>query len=158
MNRVRISELNSALKTAIFFFCLYCTFGPFVNLGYHISKKGIGVENVKKYYIGSEEEMIPGQSLVSILEVIHFHTWAQASAIFILSAIFSISSFRYKSIFILLTFLFSIGHIFLPYFVRFIHPNFSYFLFITTFGLSFNMIFMSLRIIMELFPRKNISD
>jgi len=157
MREIRIRNLNPPLKTAIFFFCLYCTFGPFINLGYHISKKGIGVENVKKYYIGSEDEMLPGQSLVSIFEVMHFHTWAQSSAIFILSAIFSISSFRYKSFIIGLTFIFSIGHIFLPSFVRFVHPNFSYPLFITTFGLSFNTILMALWIIKDVFSRR-ISD
>lgn len=154
MNKVSLKDLSPPLKTAIFFFCLYCLFGPFVNLAYHISKKGVGVENVKKYYLGSEEEMIPGQSLVSIFEVMHFHTWAQVSAIFILSAIFSISSFKHKSLMISLTFVFSLGHIFLPYFVRFVHPNFSYILFITTVGLSFCIISTALWIIKDLFWTK----
>ncbi|MCS7214277.1 MAG: hypothetical protein NZ927_08700 [Candidatus Calescibacterium sp.] len=152
--RITIKDLHKEIKIAIFFFCLYCLFGPFVNFGYHVSKKGVGVENVQKYYLGSEEEMIPPQSEVSIFEVMHFHTWSQASAIFILSAIFSISSFKYKTLVIASIFIFSLGHIFLPSFVRFINPNFAYLLFLDTVALSVCTIFMALWIIKDLFSKR----
>lgn len=151
-----LKELPKHFKFAIFFFCIYCIFGQFVNLGYHVSKKGVGPQSVIGYYFGDPQEGIPPQSAASFFEVMHFHTWAQASVIFILSTIFSLSSLRqsFKLFLITMTFVASAGHILLPSLVRFVNPKLVYILFIDTVVLSAGMILMSLYTLKDLFSPK----
>jgi hypothetical protein len=151
-----ICEFPFVMKLPIFFFALYGLFGPFVNLAYHISKKGIGFESTLKYYFGNLEEMIPPLSLVSFLEVMHFHTWSQAAVIFILTFLFSLTCFheKLKATIIILTFLSSFGHIFLPTLTRFVSEKFVYLLFLDTVLLSACIIFISLALIFEVVKKK----
>ncbi len=153
---ISLKQLPKPIKVTIFFFCIYCIFGQFISLGYHISKKGIGPQGVIKYYLGDPEEGIPPQSAVSFFEVMHFHTWAQASVIFILSIIFSLSSFsqKLKFLVIVVTFVASIGHIFLPSLVRFLEPKLVYILFVDTVILSAGMILMAGLSLKDLFLSK----
>jgi hypothetical protein len=152
----KIKDFPAELKLPVFFLSLYCIFGPFVNLAYHISKKGIGIENALRYYFGSEEEMIPPQSLVSFLEVMHFHTWAQLSVIFILSSLVALSSAGRKiKIFLILSlFISSIGHIFLPSLVRFVSQKLIYLLFLDTVFFSASIIFSAIILLKDVFSKK----
>lgn len=152
----RIKDFPAELKLPVFFFSLYCLFGPFVNLAYHISKKGVGIDNALRYYFGSEAEMIPPQSLVSFLEVMHFHTWAQASVIFILSSLLGFSSAgrKIKMFLILSLFVSSMGHIFLPSLMRFISAKLIYLLFLDTVFFSASIIFSSLILLKDVFSKK----
>ncbi len=147
----RICKFPFAVRLPILFFSLYGLFGPFVNLAYHISKKGSGFENTLKYYFGNPDEMIPPLGLVSFLEVMHFHTWSQAAVIFIFTFLFSLTCFheRLKTTIIVLTFLSSLGHIFLPTLTRFVSKKFVYLLFLDTVLLSACLIFISLTLIFE---------
>jgi hypothetical protein len=153
---VSICEFPFVLKLPILFFSLYGVFGPFVNLAYHISKKGVGFESTLKYYFGNPDEMIPPLGLVSFLEVMHFHTWSQAAVIFILTFLFSLTCFRekLKATVIILAFLSSLGHIFLPTLTRFVSRKFVYLLFLDTVLLSSCIIFISLTLIFEVVKRK----
>jgi hypothetical protein len=157
INKMRsICELPFVVKLPIFFFSLYGLFGPFVNLAYHISKKGVGFENTLKYYFGNPDEMIPPLGLVSFLEVMHFHTWSQAAVIFILTILFSLTCFheKLKAVVIVLTFISSLGHIFLPTLTRFVSKKFVYPLFLDTVLLSGCIIFISLSLIFEVVKRR----
>jgi len=151
-----ICEFPFVVKLPIFFFALYGLFGPFVNFAYHVSKKGVGFENTLKYYFGDPEGMLPPLSLVHFLEVMHFHTWSQASVIFILTFLFSITCLHknLKLLIIALTFLSSLGHIFLPTLTRFVSEKFVYILFLDTVLFSACIIFMSSILIFESLRKK----
>lgn len=150
-NFPKLKDFPKPAKIAVFFFSLYCIFGPFVNLGYHVSKVGVGFNTMLSYYMGSEEEMIPPKGASFFFEVMHFHTWSQSSILLILSLLFSLSSagYKLKLFFIPILFLSSFGHIFFPIMTRFVSKIFVYPLFIATLFLSASIILMALFILKD---------
>ena len=147
----KLSDLPAPFRLAIFFFCLYCIFGPFVSLAYHVSKVGVGFEAMQKHYFGVPEEYVPPKGPAFFFEVMHFHTWSQAVVLFVLASLFSFSSFKFKTPVILALFLSSLGHIFLPSATRFLSKAFIYPLFVSTVLLNSIVIFMSLWILYDVF-------
>lgn len=146
-----IRDFPLTLRIAVFFFSIYCLLGPFINFGYHATKIGVGFESMLSHYMGSEEDLIPPKSPVFFFEVMHFHVWSQAVVLFVLSAIFSLSSAGRKLKLLLISALFisSLGHISLPFATRFISPFFVYPLFVLTVSLSISIVVMSLIIIRD---------
>ena len=146
-----IRDFPLPLRVAVIFFSIYCLLGPFVNFGYHATKIGVGFRSMLSHYMGSEEDLIPPKSSVFFFEVMHFHVWSQAVVLFVLSAIFSLSSVgrKFKLLLIPTLFVSSVGHITLPFATRFISPFFVYPLFVVTLVLSISIIVMSLIIIKD---------
>ena len=159
MNNINLRKLDVEQKAAISFFCLYCIFGPFINFAYHSYKIGIGFDKMLKHYYGSAEELLPPQSLTSLLEIMHFHTWGQASVLLILTLVFSFVSLfssRVKVVIIITAFLSSMGHIFNPLLTRYVSNIFIYPLFLSTLLLSVLIIFVSSVVLIDIWKKDEI--
>jgi hypothetical protein len=119
---------NELLKVIVWCFLVYTLILWVTNAGLYFSKMGLTPSSVIDYYRGNEERYLQPRSLVGLLEVLHFHTFAMGILLLTLThlLLFVPVSMRVKAWGIATAFAAGLGGELAGWGVRFVHPLFAY--------------------------------
>jgi len=98
------------------------------NAGLYFSRMALTPSSVVSYYLGNEDQFLQPRSLLGMLEVLHFHSFAMGILLLTLThlLLFVPVSARIKAFGIGAAFAAGIGDELAGWGVRFIHPLFAY--------------------------------
>ncbi len=119
---------NHLLKTIVWCFLAYTLVLWLTNFGLYFAKMSLDPASVIDYYLGNEEKYLQPRSLVGLLEVLHFHSFAMGILLMTLThlVLFVPISMRTKAWGIALAFVSGIAGELSGWGVRFLHPGFAY--------------------------------
>jgi hypothetical protein len=119
---------NRLLKVIVWCFLTYTFILWVTNAGLYFSKMSLDPASVVDYYLGNEELYLQPRSLVGLLEVLHFHSFAMGILLLTLThlLLFVPISLRTKAIGIATAFFSGIAGELSGWGVRFVHPSFAY--------------------------------
>ena len=119
---------NHLLKIIVWCFLLYTLILWLTNAGLYFSKMSLNPSSVVDYYRGNERLYLQPRSLVGMLEVLHFHSFAMGILLLTLThlVLFVPLSMRTKAFGIAISFASGLGGELAGWGVRFIHPWFAY--------------------------------
>ena len=119
---------NSLLKVIVWCFLVYTLILWVTNAGLYFSKMSLAPSSVVEYYLGNEEKFLQPRSLIGLLEVLHFHSFAMGILLLTLThlMLFVPISMRVKAWGIALAFTAGLGGELAGWGVRFIHPIFAW--------------------------------
>ena len=119
---------NQLLKVIVWCFLGYTLILWVSNAGLYFSKMGLTPSSVVDYYLGNEERYMQPRSLLGLLEVLHFHSFAMGILLLTLThlLLFVPISMRVKAFGIATAFLSGIGDELAGWGVRFLHPAFAF--------------------------------
>jgi hypothetical protein len=131
---------NRLLKVIVSCFLAYTFILWVTNAGLYFSRMSLMPSSVIDYYLGIEDRFLQPRSLVGMLEVLHFHSFAMGILLLTLThlLLFVPLSGRVKAFGIAASFVAGIGDELAGWGVRFLHPSFAYakiFFFISLEGL-----------------------
>lgn len=119
---------NRLLKVIVWCFLVY-TFMLWVSsAGLFFAKMSLDPASVVDYYSGNEEKFMQPRSLLGLLEVLHFHSFAIGIMLLTLThlLLFVPLSMEIKAMGIGISFFAGIANELAGWGVRFIHPGFAY--------------------------------
>jgi hypothetical protein len=119
---------NRLLKVIVWCFLAYTMILWVTNAALYFSKMGLTPSSVVDYYRGNEERFLQPRSLVGLLEVLHFHSFAMGILLLTLThlLLFVPISMRVKAWGIATAFVAGIGGELSGWAVRFVHPWFAF--------------------------------
>jgi len=119
---------NRLLQIILFFVLIYTGFLWFTNILLYVEKIGFTYTSVVDYYLGSDEEFKNPISYRGLLEVTHFHLFAFAIALLLVShlTVFSGLNQRLKLPLITISFISGFLDIASGWLIRFVSPEFAY--------------------------------
>ncbi|MGH7898084.1 MAG: hypothetical protein ACREQQ_09035 [Candidatus Binatia bacterium] len=119
---------NELLKVIVWCFLVYTLILWITNAGLYFSRMGLTPSSVIDYYRGNEERYLQPRSLVGLLEVLHFHTFAMGILLMTLThlLLFVPTDMRVKAWGIAVAFASGLGGELAGWGVRFVHPLFAY--------------------------------
>lgn len=120
---------NRLLKVIVWCFLAYTLILWITNAALYFSKMGLTPSSVVDYYLGNEERYLQPRSLLGLLEVLHFHSFAMGILLLTLThlVLFVPISLRTKAWGISTAFVAGIAGELSGWGVRFLHPAFAYF-------------------------------
>jgi hypothetical protein len=115
---------NDLLKVIVWCFLVYTLILWVTNAGLYFAKMGLTPSSVVDYYRGNEEKYLQPRSLVGLLEMLHFHTFAMGILLVTLThlLLFVPVSMRVKAWGIATAFVSGLGGELAGWGVRFVHP------------------------------------
>lgn len=118
---------NRLLKVIVWCFLAYTMILWVTNAALYFSKMGLTPSSVVDYYRGNEDRFLQPRSLVGLLEVLHFHSFAMGILLLTLThlLLFVPISMRVKAWGIATAFVAGIGGELSGWGVRFVHPWFA---------------------------------
>lgn len=119
---------NGLLKVIVWCFLVYTVILWVTNGGLYFAKMSLDPASVVEYYRGSEERFLQPRSLLGLLEVLHFHSFAMGILLLTLThlLLFVPLSMRVKAWGIALAFGAGLAGELAGWGVRFVHPLFAY--------------------------------
>jgi hypothetical protein len=119
---------NSLLKVIVWCFLVYTLILWFSNAGMYFSKMGLTPSSVVQYYRGNPERFLEPRSLVGLLEMLHFHSFAMGILLLTLThlVLFVPISLRTKAWSIAVAFASALVGELSGWGVRFVHVGFAY--------------------------------
>lgn len=119
---------NDLLKVIVWCFLFYTLILWITNAGLYFSKMGLMPSSVIDYYRGNEERFLQPRSLVGLLEMLHFHSFAMGILLLTLThlLLFVPLSMRIKAWGIATAFASGVTGELAGWAVRFLHPAFSW--------------------------------
>ena len=119
---------NRLLKVIVWCFLVYTLILWVSNAGLYFSKMSLAPSSVVDYYLGNEDRYLQPRSLVGLLEVLHFHSFAMGILLLTLThlLLFVPLSMNTKAIGIAVAFSAGLGGELAGWGVRFVHPAFAY--------------------------------
>jgi len=119
---------NRLLKVIVWCFLLYTVILWITNAGLYFAKMSLDPTSVVDYYRGNEERFLQPRSLVGLLEVLHFHSFAMGILLLTLThlLLFVPLSMNVKAWGIALAFGAGLSDELAGWGVRFVHPAFAY--------------------------------
>lgn len=119
---------NRLLKVIVACFLAYTFILWVTNAGLYFSRMSIMPSSVMDYYLGNEDRFLQPRSLIGMLEVLHFHSFAMGILLLTLThlLLFVPISARVKAFGIAASFAAGIGDELAGWGVRFVHPLFAY--------------------------------
>lgn len=119
---------NSLLKVIVLCFLTYTLILWVTNAALFFSKMSLYPSSIVDYYLGNEEKFMQPRSLLGLLEMLHFHSFAIGMLLMTLThlVLFVPISMRAKAIGIAVAFFAGIGGELAGWGVRFVHPAFAY--------------------------------
>ena len=119
---------NRLLRIILLFVIVYTGFLWFTNILLYVEKIGFTYTSVVGYYLGSDEEFRNPISYGGLLEVTHFHLFAFAIALLLVShlTVFSGLNQRLKLPLITVSFMSGFLDIASGWLIRFVSPEFAY--------------------------------
>jgi hypothetical protein len=119
---------NRLLKVIVACFLGYTFILWVTNAGLYFSRMSLLPSSVVDYYLGNEERFLQPRSLVGMLEVLHFHSFAMGILLLTLThlLLFVPLSARVKALGIVTSFGAGIADELSGWGVRFVHPLFAY--------------------------------
>jgi len=119
---------NDLLKVIVWCFLVYTLILWITNAGLYFSKMGLTPSSVVDYYRGNEERYLQPRSLLGLLEVLHFHTFAMGILLMTLThlLLFVPVAMEVKAWGIAAAFVSGIGGELAGWGVRFVHPGFAW--------------------------------
>jgi hypothetical protein len=119
---------NDLLKTIVWCFLVYTLILWISNFGLYLSKMGLTPSSVVDYYRGNEERYLQPRSLMGLLEMLHFHSFAMGILLLTLThlLLFVPISSRVKAWGIASAFVAGLAGELSGWAVRFVHPAFAW--------------------------------
>jgi thiamine biosynthesis lipoprotein ApbE len=119
---------NSLLKTIIWCFLAYTLILWLTNAGLYFSRMSLLPSSVVDYYRGNEERFLQPRSLLGMLEILHFHSFAMGILLLTLThlLLFVPLSLRVKAWGICVAFVSGVAGELSGWGVRFVHPAFAH--------------------------------
>jgi len=119
---------NRLLKVIVSCFLAYTFILWITNAGLYFSRMSLTPSSVIDYYLGNEERFLQPRTLLGMLEVLHFHSFAMGILLLTLThlLLFVPLSPRIKAFGIAASFTAAIGDELCGWGVRFVHPWFAY--------------------------------
>lgn len=119
---------NRLLKTIVWCFLAYTVILWVTNAGLYFAKMSLDPQSVVDYYLGNEERFLQPRSIVGLLEMLHFHSFAMGMLLLTLThlVLFVPISMRTKAVGIAIAFVSGISGELAGWGVRFVHPGFAY--------------------------------
>ena len=119
---------NRLLKVIVWCFLFYTLVLWVTNAGLYFAKMGLTPDSVVDYYRGNEERYLQPRSLLGMLEVLHFHSFAMGLLLLTLThlVLFVPISLRVKAWGIATAFVSGMAGELSGWGVRFGHPMFAY--------------------------------
>lgn len=119
---------NRLLKVIVFCFLTYTLILWVTNFGLYFAKMGLTPGSVIEYYRGNDDKFLSPRSVQSLMEMLHFHSFAMGILLMTLThlVLFVPISLRAKAWGIATAFFSGIGGELSGWGVRFLHPGFAY--------------------------------
>ena len=119
---------NRLLKVIVWCFLTYTLILWVSNAGLYFSKMSLYPSSVVDYYLGNEERYLQPRSLLGLLEVLHFHSFAMGILLLTLThlLLFVPVSLKVKAFGIATAFFAGMAGELSGWGVRFVHPGFAY--------------------------------
>jgi len=119
---------NSLLKVIVWCFLVYTLMLWVTNAGLYFSKMNLYPSSVVEYYLGNEDRFLQPRTLIGLLEVLHFHSFAMGILLLTLThlVLFVPISMKVKALGIALAFGSGLTGELAGWGVRFVHPLFAY--------------------------------
>ncbi len=150
---IKLHSLPASLKVLITAFCLSIAMGYGVACLQIFSRTGFSVQDAARHYHGGlteqEQEIYTPPSFNTLLAVSHVHTFSQPVMLGLLGLIFALTYLPegVKVLFILLSFMGSLGSNLAPWLIRYVSPHWTFLLPLTqllVMGSFFLMLFVIL--------------
>lgn len=119
---------NRLLAVIVWCFLAYTFILWLTNAGMYFAKMSLTPGSVVDYYLGNDARFLPPRSLLGLIEVLHFHSFAMGMLLMTLThlMLFAPISMRIKAWGIATAFISGIAGELSGWGVRFIHPAFAY--------------------------------